>query len=176
MENRFLIVVDMQNDFVGGSLGSEAAQAITPAVLRKVAHFPGKVIFTQDTHGEDYLETQEGKRLPVKHCIKGTPGWKLIPALEKLQQEHHWPVIQKPSFGSVKLAEDLKELNRKQLIQSIELIGLCTDICVVSNALLLKAALPEVEIRVDSQCCAGVTEESHQAALATMRSCQVVVE
>ena len=119
-------------------------------------------------------KTQEGRRLPVKHCIKGTPDGRLIPALEKLQQEHHWPVIQKPSFGSVTLAEDLKELHRKQPIQSIELIGLCTDICVVSNALLLKAALPEVEIRVDSRCCAGVTEESHQAALETMRSCQVV--
>ena len=176
MENRFLIVVDMQNDFVGGSLGSDAAQAITPAVLKKVAAFPGKVIFTQDTHGTDYLETQEGRRLPVKHCIKGTPGWRLIPGLEKLQQEHHWPVIQKPSFGSVKLAETLQDLDRKQSISSIELIGLCTDICVVSNALLLKAALPEVEIRVDSRCCAGVTPESHQAALETMKSCQIVVE
>ena len=176
MENRILVVVDMQNDFVGGSLGSEAAQDITLNVLKKVANFPGRVIFTQDTHGEDYLETQEGRRLPVKHCIKGSPGWRLIPALEKIKQEHHWPVIHKPSFGSLTLAEDLKELHRKQPIQSIELIGLCTDICVVSNALLLKAALPEVEIRVDSRCCAGVTEESHQAALETMRSCQVVVE
>ena len=176
MENRILVVVDMQNDFVGGSLGSEAAQDITLNVLKKVAKFPGRVIFTQDTHGEDYLETQEGRRLPVKHCIKGTPGWRLIPGLEKLQQEHHWPVIQKPCFGSWKLAEELRQINQARPIQSIELIGLCTDICVVSNALLLKAALPEVEIRVDSRCCAGVTPESHEAALDTMKSCQIIGE
>ena len=154
MENRILVVVDMQNDFVGGSLGSEAAQDITLNVLKKVANFPGRVIFTQDTHGEDYLETQEGRRLPVKHCIKGTPGRFLFSALEKLQQEHHWPVIQKPSFGSVTLAEDLKELHRKQPIQSIELSGLCTDSCVISTAMILKAKFPEVRIVVDSSCCA----------------------
>ena len=176
MSNPFLIVVDMQNDFVGGSLGSEAAHAITLDVMKKVAHFPGKVIFTQDTHGSDYLETQEGKLLPVKHCIKNTPGWRLIPGLEKLQQEHHWPVIQKPCFGSVKLARELAEANKVQPITSIELIGLCTDICVVSNALLLKAALPEVPIKVDSRCCAGVTPEKHRAALETMKSCQIIVE
>ena len=175
MKNSYLIVVDMQNDFVNGSLGTEEAQQITFNVLKKVANYPGHVIFTQDTHGETYLDTQEGKNLPVKHCIKGTHGWHLIPGLEKLAKEHHWPVYQKPTFGSFTLAEDLKKLNSTRPIEEIELIGLCTDICVVSNALLLKAAMPEVPIYVDSSCCAGVTPESHNASLATLKSCQVHV-
>lgn len=176
MTNTFLIVVDMQKDFVDGSLGTAEAQQIVANVVRKVQTFSGQVIFTLDTHKEDYLDTQEGRNLPVKHCIKGTPGWQLVPELAALQKEHQYKVYEKPAFGSWQLAEDLKELAGTTPIESIELVGLCTDICVVSNALLIKAALPEVPVTVDSSCCAGVTPEKHAAALETMRSCQILVK
>lgn len=169
---KYLIVIDMQKDFVDGALGTKEAEAIVPAVLDKVNSFDGEVIFTKDTHFEDYLTTSEGAMLPVEHCIKGTEGWQLIPPLEKYCTANNCKVYEKLTFGSVELAQYMLA---EQTIESIELIGLCTDICVVSNALLLKAFLPEVTIKVDSACCAGVTPEKHAAALETMCSCQILV-
>ena len=166
---KVLIVVDMQVDFVNGSLGTAEAQAIVPAAVEKVRGHEGPVIFTRDTHGPDYLDTQEGKKLPVEHCIEGTGGWQIVPEL----RDYAVDVVNKGTFGSTALAERLRA--QAGDIESIEVIGLCTDICVVSNALLLKAAMPEVPIRVDSRCCAGVTPEKHLAALETMRSCQIDV-
>lgn len=176
MAEKYLIVVDVQNDFVTGSLGAKEAVQIIPEVLRKVKNFEGIVYFTQDTHEVDYLQTQEGKHLPVKHCINGTEGWQLVDGLKQLQQEKRLHIYQKNTFGCVKLAEELRENHQKKEVESIELIGLCTDICVVSNALLLKANMPEVPIFVDAACCAGVTPESHLAALKTMESCQILVK
>ena len=184
---KYLIVVDMQKDFVDGALGTKEAEAIVPAVLEKVKGFPGEVIFTKDTHFEDYLSTAEGKMLPVEHCIKGTDGWMLIDALEKYCSENGCKVYEKLTFGCKELAQDMYaslladgisegDSTGAESSMSIELIGLCTDICVVSNALLLKAFLPEAEIKVDASCCAGVTPEKHAAALETMRSCQIVVD
>jgi len=174
---RYLIVVDMQKDFIDGSLGTEEAQSIVEKVKEKILSYPkDRVYATLDTHGEDYLSTQEGKRLPVPHCIKGTEGWGLHPALKELILPDHF--FEKGSFGSLQLAESMRELFRQQDSMeraSIELVGLCTDICVVSNALLLKAFLPEIPISVDSSCCAGVTKEKHLAALETLRSCQIEV-
>ena len=169
----YLIVVDMQRDFVNGALGSPEAQAMVPAAVEKIREFQGKIIFTRDTHQEDYLSTQEGKYLPVPHCIKGTEGWEIIPELRAFSEGERARVINKPSFGSTVLSALLTE--EREEIESLELIGLCTDICVVSNALLIKAALPELPLRVDSRCCAGVTPEKHEAALETMRSCQIEV-
>lgn len=175
MANRYLIVIDMQNDFVDGALGTPEAQAIAPALVDAARAFDDELIFTLDTHGADYLATQEGAHLPVPHCIKGTPGWELIPALAELQRERQARVFEKPTFGSTALAHYLARRNAEEPIESIELVGVCTDICVVSNALLIKAALPEVPVSVDPALCAGVTPEAHKAALATMRSCQVEV-
>lgn len=176
MENRFLIVVDMQNDFVTGSLGTKEAQAIVLQTVKKAEAFEGTVLFTLDTHGEDYLQTQEGKRLPVKHCIEGTKGWDLIPPFKEVQEKKNARIFKKKTFGSVELAQYLADIHEKTPISSIELIGLCTDICVVSNALLIKAYLPEVPILVDASCCAGVTPGSHEAALQTMECCQIQVQ
>ena len=170
---KFLIVVDMQNDFIDGALGTNEAVAIVPAVKRKIESFDGRVIFTRDTHNPDYLSTQEGANLPVAHCIKNTDGWQINADLEALRKEN---AIDKPSFGSVELAQMLKEADGKEKIESIELIGLCTDICVISNAMIIKAYLPETPISVDASCCAGVTPESHAAALKTMQMCQIDVE
>lgn len=175
MSQRYLIVIDMQNDFVDGALGTPEAQAIAPDVVRAVRDFDGEVVFTYDTHTEDYLATQEGAKLPVPHCIKGTPGWELTPELDELRRERDARTFEKPTFGSVELARWLRERDAENPIASIELIGVCTDICVVSNALLIKAVLPEVPVSVDAALCAGVTPEAHEAALATMRSCQVEV-
>ncbi|MGN0485138.1 MAG: cysteine hydrolase family protein [Lachnospiraceae bacterium] len=174
MGKKYLIVVDMQNDFVTGVLGSKEAQQIVSNVVEKVKRFDGEVLFTRDTHGENYNETQEGKCLPVKHCVKGSVGWQLIPQLEEYRTQKQAIVYDKPSFGSVELAHDMAK--KADEIESVELIGVCTDICVVSNALLLKAVLPEIPVKVDASCCAGVTVEKHQAALETMKSCQVIVE
>ncbi len=173
MGKRYLIVVDMQKDFVSGALGTKEAEQIVPAVLCKVQNFSGEVIFTKDTHFEDYLDTAEGKMLPVEHCVKGTEGWMLIDELEKYCSDNQNAVYEKNTFGCKELAQDLCAEHETETIDSIELIGLCTDICVVSNALLLKAFLPEVEISVDASCCAGVTPQKHQAALETMASCQI---
>lgn len=175
MGNKYLIVIDMQNDFVDGALGTPEAQAIADAVVEEAKSFDGTVAFTLDTHGEDYLSSQEGANLPVPHCIKGTPGWQLIPALDSVAHERNARIFEKPTFGSTDLAAWLQAENATNPIESIELVGVCTDICVVSNALLIKAVLPEVPLVVDAALCAGVTPAAHEAALATMCSCQVQV-
>ena len=166
---KFLIVVDMQVDFTTGSLGSPHAAAIIPHVVEKVKGFDGKVIFTRDTHGENYLQTQEGSKLPVVHCIKDTDGWQICDALLPYADT----VIDKETFGSMDLPQLLRQMGEP--IDSITLCGLCTDICVISNAMIVKAAFPEVPITVDASCCAGVTEESHRTALDAMRAVQITV-
>ena len=168
-----LIVVDMQNDFIDGALGTAEAVEIVPRVAEKIRSFPGKVLFPRDTHPENYLETQEGKNLPVVHCVKGTPGWEIRPELMALCRTEP---IDKPTFGSTRLGEALLELNTLDPIGSVTLVGLCTDICVISNALLVKAFLPEVPVIVDAACCAGVTPVSHRNALEAMKVCQIKVE
>ncbi len=170
---KILIVVDMQNDFIDGALGTKEAESIVPKVKQKLESFEGRVMFTRDTHEKDYLQTQEGKKLPVEHCIRETKGWQISPELIKLCGE---APIDKVTFGSVELGEQLRKENKENPIQSITLIGLCTDICVISNALLLKAFLPEVQIIVDASCCAGVTKESHETALSAMKMCQIEIE
>lgn len=169
---KVLIVVDMQNDFIDGALGTKEAVGIVPNVIRKIRDFDGVVLATRDTHAENYMETQEGRNLPVKHCIKGTEGWEIQSDIAALIKEEP---IDKPTFGSRILGEKLAELNEKEAIESITLIGLCTDICVISNAMLVKAFLPEVPILVDAACCAGVTPQSHDQALEAMKVCQVQV-
>ena len=171
---KILIVIDMQNDFIDAALGTKEAVSIVEAVKEKIRSFPAEdVIATMDTHDEGYMQTQEGKNLPVMHCIKGTDGWKIRPDIAELLTGAR--IYEKPTFGSTALAADLKDLSEKEEIE-LELIGLCTDICVVSNALLLKATMPEVKISVDAACCAGVTPQKHLAALETMRSCQIDVK
>ncbi|MGI6177198.1 MAG: cysteine hydrolase family protein [Eubacterium sp.] len=173
---KILIVIDMQNDFIDGALGTKEAEAIVPAVIEKIRSYaPDDIYATRDTHSEEYPETQEGRLLPVPHCIRGTDGWQIRPEIMALLSEDR--IIDKPSFGSPDLAETMKRLAGDALGRDmkIELCGLCTDICVVSNALLIKAFLPEAEVRVDPACCAGVTPEAHEAALSVMRSCQVLV-
>ena len=168
-----LVVVDMQNDFIDGALGTPEAVKIVPNVMVKMMNFDGLVLATRDTHGEDYLETQEGEKLPVKHCIKGTHGWEIKEEIAQLLVSQP---IDKPTFGSEALGNILKDLNSDlEPIDSITLVGLCTDICVISNAMLLKAFLPEVPIRVDAACCAGVTPESHERALEAMKACQIEI-
>ena len=176
MNKHFLIVVDMQNDFIDGSLGTDEAKAVVPAVVRRVrdALTAGEtVVATLDTHGRDYMETREGKYLPVPHCIKDTRGWRLSDALEPLLEKCE--KVEKPTFASMRLPGIIEALAGNAAQIEIELIGLCTDICVVSNALILKAHFPEAPISVDSACCAGVTPQLHEAALQTMRSCQIDV-
>ena len=170
---KFLIVVDMQNDFIDGALGTAEAQAIVGNVKAKIEGFDGKVIFTRDTHYENYLTTQEGKNLPVEHCIKGTDGWQIRAELDALRKTE---AIDKPTFGSAELGELLRAENEKEEIESVTLIGLCTDICVISNAMLIKAFLPEVKVTVDAACCAGVTPDSHKTALSAMKMCQIEIE
>ena len=161
MAEKILIVVDMQKDFVNGSLGSKDAEAIVPAVVKKAETFDGEVIFTKDTHFENYMDTQEGHFLPVPHCIEETKGWEIADGLEVPDAIY----INKTSFGYTGWGDfDL---------QDVEMVGLCTDICVVSNALIIKALYPEISVKFDARCCAGVTPESHEAALATMSMCQV---
>ena len=171
---KILVVVDMQNDFIDCALGTPEAVAAVPSVIHEVQSKDYDMIFaTMDTHGEDYMDTQEGKNLPVVHCIKGTDGWQIRPDIAELLTKAK--IYEKPTFGSIALASDLKAMSEEEEIE-LELIGLCTDICVVSNALLLKASMPEVQISVDAACCAGVTPEKHLAALETMRSCQIQVK
>lgn len=166
---KYLIVVDMQNDFTTGSLGSPHAAAIIPNVVEKVKTFSGKVIFTRDTHGDDYFQTQEGKKLPVAHCIKDTEGWQICEALAPYVES----TVDKVTFGSVRLPHMLSSCGEP--VEEIELCGLCTDICVISNAMILKAAFPEAKITVDASCCAGVTLESHTTALNAMKAVQIEV-
>ena len=175
MSRNVLVVVDMQNDFVNGALGTAEAQAIVPAVVAKVENDEGEVVVTQYTHPADYLQSQEGRNLPVEHCIKGTEGWQLIEPLHTFASQRGARIFEKPTFGSVALAHWLSAEHAREAIDEIEFIGLCTDICVVSNALLAKATLPEVPVAVDASCCAGVTPATHDAALATMGCCQVEV-
>lgn len=173
---KYLIVVDLQNDFVTGALGTAEARAIVPYAARRVTKALEKgeeIIFTRDTHSPNYLETQEGRNLPVVHCVKGTTGWELHPKIAAALKDA--VVIDKPTFGSKELAEKLALLAELDELE-ITLVGLCTDICVVSNALLVKAFLPETTVRVIADCCAGVTPESHKAALDTMRMCQIQIQ
>ena len=168
----FLIVVDMQKDFVDGALGTKEAVAIVPNVVKKIKAFDGEIFVTYDTHFADYMDTAEGRKLPVPHCIKGTDGWQLDKTVAAALEGKDYKTVEKLTFGSVELPRMLKLAAGEEAF-SLELIGLCTDICVVSNALLLKANFPEVPMTVDSACCAGVTPETHQAALATMACCQI---
>ncbi len=167
-----LLVIDMQNDFIDGALGTKEAVAIVPNVKSKIESFDGIVLFTRDTHFPEYMQTQEGKNLPVPHCIKGTDGWQIRPELDALRTTE---AIDKVTFGGTALAEKLVEIDKAEGIRSITVIGLCTDICVISNALLVKAFLPEVPIIVDASCCAGVTPASHDTALNAMEACQIKI-
>ncbi len=167
----FLIVIDMQNDFIDGVLGTKEAVAILPAVKEKIKNFNGRVLFTRDTHESDYLSTQEGQNLPVEHCMRDTHGWQINAELDALRKEEP---IDKPVFGSVALGQLLKAYDTyEEKIESITLVGVCTDICVISNAMLIKSFLPETPIFVDAACCAGVTPESHERALDAMAVCQI---
>ncbi len=162
-----LIVVDMQNDFIDEALGTKEAVAIVPNVKKKIEEYAAngdEIIFTRDTHSEDYLETPEGKKLPVKHCIKGTHGWEIADGLYVEGSK----IIDKPNFGWPEW--------KNESLEKVEIIGLCTDICVVSNALIIKASFPDAEVSVDASCCAGVTPETHDAALATMKMCQIDIK
>ena len=167
---KILVVVDMQNDFIDGALGTAEAVAIVPSVIEKIKKYESEgnyIIYTKDTHPDTYLSTREGRYLPVEHCIKGTQGHDIPDDILR----GHNVIIEKPTFGSLALVDHLGSLD----FDEVELIGLCTDICVVSNALLVKAAFPEKDVTVDSSCCAGVTPDSHNAALTTMKMCQINV-
>ena len=166
---KILVVVDMQNDFIDGALGTAEAVAIVPYVKSLIEGFDGRVLFTRDTHFENYMETEEGKNLPVPHCIKGTQGWQIRAELDALRTTE---AIDKLTFGSRDLVEVLA---RESEIESITFVGLCTDICVISNAMILKSAFPEARVTVDGKCSAGVTVESHNIALSAMRSVQIEV-
>ena len=164
-----IVVVDMQNDFIDGALGTKEAQEMLPRLVEKLSHeADAELLFTMDTHTADYLSTQEGKKLPVEHCIKPSKGWELAPQLEPFAGKAK-AVLEIPTFGSVKLPEFVAEYDE------IELVGLCTDICVISNAMLLKAFYPEKTISIIADCCAGVTPESHKNALAAMKMCQIEI-
>lgn len=171
---KYLIVVDMQKDFIDGALGTPEAAAVVPAVCEKIRTFDGRIMATLDTHSEDYMDTAEGKKLPVPHCIKDTDGWQLNDEVNAALKKRGYLGVMKRTFGSVDLPRAIAEEADGEPF-SIELVGVCTDICVVSNALLLKAFFPEAPIAVDASCCAGVTPELHEAALHTMRSCQIDV-
>lgn len=166
---KILVVVDMQNDFIDGALGTAEAVAIVPYVKEVIENFDGKVLFTRDTHFENYMDTQEGKNLPVPHCIKDTDGWQIRPELDALRKTE---AIDKVTFGSKDLVDVLKA---ETGIESITFVGLCTDICVISNAMIVKAFFPEIPLIVDAKACAGVTPESHNNALSAMKMCQIKV-
>lgn len=168
---KILIVVDMQNDFIDGSLGTKEAVNILPNVLNKIKRYQKSNIYaTRDTHYTNYLLTKEGRNLPIKHCLKNTPGWSINYKLRQYIDDKN--IFDKSTFGCLELAKHLDAINKQTPID-IEIIGLCTDICIVSNALLLKAFMPECDITVDSNCCAGVTVDKHNAAIETMKSCQI---
>ena len=169
---KFLIVVDMQKDFVDGALGTKEAVAIVPNVVKKIEDFDGEIFATLDTHFDNYMETSEGKNLPVPHCIKNTDGWLLDKEVKAALDKKGFTAVEKNTFGSTDLPALIKDRAGEEEL-SIELIGLCTDICVVSNALILKANFPEADIKIDPECCAGVTPEAHIAAIKTMASCQI---
>lgn len=171
---KILLVIDMQNDFIDGALGTSEAVSIVDRVVEEIQKYsPEDIIATRDTHAEDYLSTQEGRNLPVIHCVKGTMGWELnVRIADALRGA---AIIDKPTFGSKELADRIAKLAQQDELD-ITLVGLCTDICVVSNAMLIKAFLPETPVRVIADCCAGVTPESHQAALQTMKMCQIQIQ
>ena len=181
---KVLIVVDMQKDFIDGALGTAEGAAIVSDVAARIASGRGElVLFTQDTHNEDYLNTPEGKKLPVPHCIEGTPGWQIDPAVKNAWKNNPDTIIipqldentfKKPVFGSVALVEFLKSCQDE--INCIELLGICTDICVISNAIMIKNTLPHIEIAVNAACCAGVTPQSHQEALNVMKMCHIDIQ
>lgn len=174
-KKKTLIVVDMQNDFITGSLGTPEAEAIVPKVVEKIKQYDAagdKIIFTKDTHQSNYLNTNEGRHLPVEHCIEGTDGWKLTSEIvSAIGCDNYYGIVNKGTFGTLDWDVIISESESKD----IEIVGLCTDICVVSNALILKAMFPESNITVDASCCAGVTQETHAAALTTMKMCQINV-
>jgi len=170
---KVLIVVDMQNDFIDGALGTSEAVAIVPNVKKKIEEFEGTVLFTRDTHESYYLNTQEGRNLPVPHCIRESHGWEIREELDKLRKTKP---IDKETFGSSELGGILCDLNEEDEIETITFVGLCTDICVISNVMIAKAFLPEVPIIVDARCCAGVSVKSHENALKAMEVCQIKVE
>ena len=172
---RWLVVIDVQNDFVDGALGTPEAVTALPAMVDKAAGFDGTVTFTKDTHTKRYMDTLEGENLPVPHCVARTEGWEFAPQMQRVYDERGGAVYMKETFGCPPLAEDLETAFARGNVDSVELIGLCTDICVVSNALAIKAKMPNLRISVDSGCCAGTTPERHEAALETMRSCQIDV-
>lgn len=165
-----LLVIDMQRDFIHGVLGSPQAESIVDNVMEKIHQFTGEIFYTQDTHDSNYLNTQEGTKLPVEHCVEGTPGWEFIKGIQDIKDKQ---VFRKDTFGSMEMTDFMSKINKVTPIESITLIGVCTDICVISNAILLKAKLPEVAIIVDGNCCAGVTKESHDNALRAMEMCQI---
>ncbi len=169
---KILVVVDIQNDFVDGALGTLEAQAIIDNAANKIKNFDGDIFVTYDTHFENYMDTLEGKKLPVPHCIKGTKGWELNTRIAEALKDKNYKSVEKLTFGSVDLPKLVKDAIGDDVAE-ITLIGLCTDICVVSNTLLLKADLLDCEIFVDAACCAGVTPRTHDAALDTMRCCQI---
>ncbi|MFR1138097.1 MAG: cysteine hydrolase family protein [Anaerococcus vaginalis] len=162
-----LLVIDLQNDFVDGALGNKGNDKIVKPIENLVENFDGEVIFTRDTHDENYLESLEGSHLPVKHCIKNSKGWQI-----KIDTKNH-KIIDKPSFGSYELVEYLKKLNEKEKIENIYMVGICTDICVLSNAILIKNALLETEVFVIEDLCKATNEKNHKIALEAMKSCQV---
>lgn len=171
----FLVVVDMQNDFVSGALGSPEAQTVLPKVIEKIKAYKGQIMYTRDTHAEDYLGTQEGHNLPIVHCVRDTEGWQLCPGIREQAEAAKSLIFDKEVFGSLSLAGCLSGIEKVSHIEEVELVGVCTDICVISNALILKAALPETKIIVDASCCAGVTPASHENALEAMKACQVEI-
>lgn len=181
MGKKFLVVVDMQNDFVDGALGTKEAELIVSKVAEKINGFAGEICYTLDTHYDNYMDTQEGKNLPVKHCIKGTEGHDLCPAVAqaiqgKIDSGCHIKGFLKETFGSTDLVEYLAEYNKNEGIEEITFVGLCTGICVISNAMMTKAFMPELPIKIDASCCACVTPESHKTALEAMKLCQMEIE
>lgn len=177
---KILVAIDLQNDFTNGVLGNPQTDAAADKAAERISRYRAEnpnvpVIFTLDTHTEDYLDTQEGKNLPVVHCVRGTEGWQLDPRVAAVKDEND-VVIEKPAFGSTELPAKIKELAADVSIEQIEFIGVCTDICVISNAMIAKAAFPEVQVVINSECCAGVTPESHENALNAMAMCQMKIE
>lgn len=169
MMRKVIVVIDMQNDFIDGALGTKEAQVMLPHLAAKLEREKDALlIFTQDTHSKNYMETQEGRNLPVPHCIKPEKGWEIAPSLQPFVKKAA-AVIEKPAFGSLELPKAVAKLQPDE----VELVGLCTDICVISNAMILKAAFPELPVAVDASCCAGVTPASHDNALQAMKMCQV---
>lgn len=170
--NTLLAVIDMQNDFITGTLGTDGAKAVVGSVTKLIENFDGEIVFTRDTHYENYDDTQEGKNLPVKHCIYNTSGWEICEEIKSLSVYKKSRIFDKLTFGSTELAQYVKE----KAFDEVILAGVCTDICVISNALVIKAFAPEVKITVVSSCCAGVTPESHQTALDAMKMCQIGIK